>query len=165
MVFANVYEDADAARGSARNASALAATLLFFVLVVQCLDLHAELLFRSAHPTDGKQRWSELRKYRDLSHSAYPQALVDDAQASPDEVQVIVSGFITAEDVISAKVMEDLVRSGKQKIAGNVVSFSSSGGEFDAAMELGRLLRKLGVSTIVGRDDQCLSSCVFAFMG
>jgi hypothetical protein len=32
-------------------------------------------------------------------------------------------------------------------------------------MELGRRLRKLGVFTLVGKNDQCLSACVFAFMG
>ena len=61
--------------------------------------------------------------------------------------------------------MESLLKKGKQKISGNVVSFASNGGEVDAAMELGRLLRKLGVSTAVPAGDQCLSSCVFAFMG
>ena len=154
-----------AAPVSARSASALTATLLFCVLLLQCLDLQAELLFRSAQLADGSPRWSDLKKYSDLSHMAYSQPLVDGAPAVPDEVQVFVSGLITEQDVNDAKVMQALLKSGKQSIAGNLVSFASSGGEFDAALELGRLLRKLGISTIVGRDDQCLSSCVFAFMG
>ena len=160
---AGVHKNADSA--SARNASTLAATVFFFILLVQCLDAHAELLFRSAQPADGQPRWTELKKYSDALNYSYPQALADDAPAVPEEVQVIVSGFITADDVISAKVMEGLLKSRKQKLAGNLVFFASNGGEFDAAMELGRLLRKIGVSTMVGRDDQCLSSCVFAFMG
>jgi hypothetical protein len=45
------------------------------------------------------------------------------------------------------------------------VSLASNGGDVGAAMELGRLLRKLGVSTVVARGEQCLSSCVFVFMG
>ena len=153
-----------AASAPARSRSAVAATLLGLILVLPCPDLHAELLFRSAQP-DEPQRWSELKRYSDPSHTAYPKVAADDALASPDEVQVIVSGFITEEDVASAKLMEALVKSGKQRIAANVVAFSSSGGEFDAAMDLGRLLRRLRVSTLVGRDEQCLSSCVFAFMG
>jgi hypothetical protein len=82
-----------------------------------------------------------------------------------DEVQVLLNGYITAEDVSSAKVLESLLKKGNQKITGNIVSFASNGGEVDAAMELGRLLRKLGVSTLVAGGDQCMSSCVFAFMG
>ena len=39
------------------------------------------------------------------------------------------------------------------------------GGDVDAAMDLGRLFRMLGVYTFIGKNDQCLSSCVFAFMG
>ena len=162
-VFASRY--ADALCGSARKAAALAAALLFIALLAHCLELRAELLFRTAQPVDGQQRWSELRKYHAASHAYASPVLGEDAGAVAQEVQVIVSGFITAEDVTGAKVMQDLVKSGRQKIAGNLVSFSSSGGEFDAALELGRLLRTLGVSTMVGRDDQCLSSCVFAFMG
>jgi hypothetical protein len=30
---------------------------------------------------------------------------------------------------------------------------------------MGRMLRKLGVYTVIGKNDQCLSACVFAFMG
>src|SRR6202158_455036 len=61
--------------------------------------------------------------------------------------------------------MESLLNKGRQKIGRNLVSFASNGGEVDAAMDLGRLLRKLGVSTLVARDEECMSSCVFAFMG
>ena len=154
---------ATSAPGRSRRAGV--AAVLGVVLALACLDLRAELVFRSAQPADGSQRWSELKRYSDLAPTAYPRAAADDAPASTDEVQITVSGFITEEDVADAKVMETLIKSGKQRIAGNVVAFSSSGGEFDAAIDLGRLLRKLGVSTIVGRGDQCLSSCVLAFMG
>jgi hypothetical protein len=145
--------------------SMLAAAVIFAALLLPCAGAHAELLFRSTQSVDGSQQWSEPKKYSDPSNTAYTQARTDEAPAAPDEVQVIVSGFITADDVAGAKVLEALLKAGKQRIAGNLVSFASSGGEFDASMELGRVLRKLGVSTIVGRDDQCLSSCVFAFMG
>ena len=32
-------------------------------------------------------------------------------------------------------------------------------------MDLGRLLRKWGIFTFIGKNDQCFSACVFAFMG
>ena len=53
----------------------------------------------------------------------------------------------------------------RQKIAGNIVWLASSGGDIDAAMVLGRILRRFGLFTLVGRDEQCMSACVFAFMG
>jgi hypothetical protein len=69
------------------------------------------------------------------------------------------------EDLNSAEVMARLLTSGRQKLAGNVVWFASDGGDIDAGMALGRLLRRLGVFALVGKDDRCLSACVFAFMG
>jgi hypothetical protein len=109
----------------------IAATALLFDLALQCLDLRAELVFRSAEQIDGRQQWSAPRNYANLADTVYPRARAD----------------------------------GRQRIAGNTVSLSGNGGDVDAAMELGRVLRRLGVSTLVARGSQCLSSCVFAFMG
>jgi len=143
----------------------VAATLLLFALALQCVDLRAELLFRSAELKGGQQHWSALKNYANPADTAYPRTLADGTQVPAEEVQVFLRGYITSDDMSSAKVMESLLKKGRQKIAGNIVSFASNGGEVDAAMDLGRLLRKLGVSTLVARDEQCMSSCVFAFMG
>lgn len=154
-----------AASNPARVGPIIVATLLLFALALQCFELRAELLFRSAERNDGQQHWSALKKYANPADTAYPRTLADGTQVPAEEVQVFLYGYITSEDVYSAKVMEGLLKKGRQKIAGNIVSFASNGGEVDAAMELGRLLHKLGVSTVVARGDQCMSSCVFAFMG
>jgi hypothetical protein len=61
--------------------------------------------------------------------------------------------------------MVGLLEGGRQKIAGNTVWLDSNGGDIDAGMELGRLLRDRGVYTLVGKNDQCMSACVFVFMG
>jgi hypothetical protein len=143
----------------------IAATLLLFVLALQCAGLRAELLFRSAEQKDGQQTWSDLKKYGNPADAAYPRSREDGTQIPAEEVQVFLQGQISWEDVYAAKVMENLIKRGRQKIAGNVVSLAGNGGEVDAAMELGRLLRKLGVSTVVPQGEQCMSSCVFAFMG
>ena len=144
---------------------AIAAILLLFALVLQCFELRAELLFRSAEPKDGQQHWSTLKKYASSADTAHARTVADGTPVAVEEVQVFLNGYITSEDVYGAKVMESLLKNGRQKIAGNIVSLASSGGEVDAAMDIGRLLRKLGVFTLVARGDQCLSSCVFAFMG
>lgn len=143
----------------------VAAALLLFVLTLQSLDLHAELLFRSATQVGGQRHWSALKKYSDASDTGYLRGEPDGTPAAPEEVQVFLQGYITSSDVYGAKVMDSLLKKGRQRIAGGTISFASSGGEVDAAMELGRILRTLGVTAVVAKGDQCLSSCVFAFMG
>ncbi|MBE0612784.1 MAG: hypothetical protein IH604_03865 [Burkholderiales bacterium] len=143
----------------------LAAGALLFALGMQAADVRAELVFRSAEQVNGEQQWSAPRRYDTPADTAYPRTLADGTQIASEEVQVSLRGEISARDVYAAKVMESLIKRGRQRIAGNAVSFSGKGGDVDAAMEVGRLLRRLGVSTIVASEEQCLSSCVFAFMG
>lgn len=137
--------------------------MLLFSFLLQPIESQAELLFRSG--AQGQQQWSALRNYATPSDTAHLRGLADGTQAAAEEVQVFVHGYITSADVYGARVMESLLKNGRQKITGNVVSFASNGGEVEAAMELGRVLRRLGVSAVVAEGDQCLSSCVFAFMG
>jgi hypothetical protein len=148
-----------------REPRAAAVVVLLLVLALPCFDLHAELLFRSVEQINGQQRWSPIRKYSNPSDTAYARVSASGAASPAEEVRVFVFGRITREDVDGAVVMASLLKSGKQKIAGNSVWLASNGGDTDAAMELGRLLRKLGVYTFIGKNDQCLSACVFAFMG
>lgn len=143
----------------------IAATLLLFALTLQCFELQAEFLFRSAAQIDGQQHWSALKKYADPADTGYLRGFTNGTQVAPEEVQVFLQGYITSADVYGAKVMESLLKRGRQKIVGGIVSFASIGGEVDAAMELARILRKLGITAVVAKGDQCLSSCVFAFMG
>ena len=85
--------------------------------------------------------------------------------ASPDEVRAVFSGDISHADVTSAKELAALVKAGKRKLAGNAFEFASGGGDFEASMRLGRLLRENGLFSIVAKNDQCMSACAFAFMG
>jgi hypothetical protein len=82
-----------------------------------------------------------------------------------DEVRAVFSGDISRADVASAQELGGLLKSGKRKLAGNTVGFASNGGDFHSSIQLGRLLRELGVFTVVAKNDQCMSACVFAFMG
>ena len=125
----------------------------------------AELLFRGAQAPDATLRAADFRNYANPNDTAYPRKLADGGEIATERVQVLLRGQITQDDVYGAKVMESLVKRGRQKIAGNVVLCASEGGDVDAAMQLGRILRQIGVSTLVPRGEQCLSSCVFAFMG
>lgn len=139
--------------------------LLLIALAGQSSGPRAELLFRSAQQVDGEQRWSPDRKYSDLSDPVYTRVTPNGARVPAEEVRVFLAGEITRADVDSAALMVGLLGSGRQKIAGNTVWLSSNGGDIDASMELGRLLRDRGLYTLVGKGDQCLSACVFVFMG
>lgn len=141
---------------------AAAAVVLSLALALPAFGLHAELLFRSVAQANGPENRSPIRKYSVRADVADAQAA---ASGAPEEVRVFLNGEITREDVEGAAVMARLLKSGKQKLAGNTVWLASNGGSIDAAMELGRLLRELGIFTVVGKTDQCLSACVFVFMG
>lgn len=91
--------------------------------------------------------------------------LVFHVTGQANEVRAVFSGDITPADVDSAKVMAGLLKSGRQTLAGNTVWLAGDGGDFDASMRLGRMLRELGVYTAIAKNDRCLSACVFAFMG
>jgi ATP-dependent protease ClpP protease subunit len=105
------------------------------------------------------------REVSDLSDAVYTRIPPNGAPVPAEEVRVFLSGEITRADVDSAALMVGLLKSGRQKIAGNTVWLASNGGDIDAGMELGRLLRDRGVYTLVGKNDQCMSACVFVFMG
>jgi hypothetical protein len=149
---------------SLRKQPMAAAVALFLALALPCLGLHAELLFRSVEQINGQQSWSPIRKYSNPSDIAYPQFSFGTA-AQAEEVRVFLTGEITHADMESAEVLARLLQSGKQKISGNTVWLASNGGDIDSAMDLGRLLRRLGIFTFIARNDQCFSACVFAFMG
>jgi len=139
-----------------------AAAGLLLALALPCTGLHAELVFRSVVQENGQQRWSPARKYDNSIDTVFAR---QSAGGAPEEVRVTLAGEITRADVDSAAVMVRLLKSGRQKLADNAVWFASNGGDIDAAMGLGRLLRELGAFAYVGKDDQCLSACAFAFMG
>lgn len=149
-----------------REGGVAAAVVILLVLALQCSGLRAELFFRGVEQVDGQQRWLPVRSYSNPSDTvAYTRVSASGAAMPAEEVYVFVTGQITFEDVDSAELMESLLKTGKQTIVDNTVWFAGLGGDLDAAMELGRRLRRLGLYTRVGEGNQCLSACVFAFMG
>ncbi|WP_027161198.1 hypothetical protein [Mesorhizobium sp. WSM1293] len=72
---------------------------------------------------------------------------------------IFVSGDFANQDDLSA--FEALARS-NSAIA---VTFQSPGGNIQKAMDLGRLIRRLGLSTAQFRAVECASACSLAFLG
>ena len=129
--------------------------LLLAALALHCVGLRAELLF---HPTDPAGGQSAAKKYSNPSDIAYPMFFGNGAE----EVRVRLSGDITHADVADLKVMAGLLKSGKQKLAGNSVWLASTGGDLEASMRLGRQLREMGVYTVVAatRDIRDLKGVI-----
>lgn len=144
---------------------ALAALLVFVGMATQSFRVNAELVFRSLQQVDGQSTWSGVKKYSNAADISYPKNGDARSLAQVDEVRVYLSGEITAKDLDSALVMERLIKNGQQKLVDNMLWLGSRGGDIDAGMNIGRLLRKLGIVTFVDKSDICMSACVFVFMG
>ena len=87
-------------------------------------------------------------------------ALEVDEQSSADGQHfLILSGEFKASDDL--REIEAALRAG----TGAIVSFNSPGGNVYAAMEVGRLIRRLNLSTVQPRFQECASACSLAFLG
>ena len=87
-------------------------------------------------------------------------ALEFEVQSSADGQNfLILSGEFKASDDL--REIEAALRAGK----GAIVSFNSPGGNVYAAMEVGRLIRRLNLSTAQPRYQECASACSLAFLG
>ena len=143
----------------------VAALFVFVCIATQGFSAHAELVFRSLQQANGQPSWSGVKKYSNAADISYPQNGAGRLSAPVDEVRVFLSGEITRKDLDHALVMARLIKNGQQKLSDNLLWLGSGGGDVDAGMDIGRLLRKLGIFTIVDKGDRCMSACVFAFMG
>ncbi|WP_298425166.1 hypothetical protein [Rhodoblastus sp.] len=74
---------------------------------------------------------------------------------------------IVAEGQITNSTPDDFLAFLRENIGDRdmrtVVLLNSQGGYVVASMELGQMFRRIGAATVVG--NQCLSACVYAFMG
>jgi hypothetical protein len=72
---------------------------------------------------------------------------------------IIVNGSFDADD--------DLSKFRRLAIShhADAVNFDSPGGNVEKAIELGRLIRSLGLSTVSVRTKECASACSLAFLG
>ncbi|MBC7919416.1 MAG: hypothetical protein H7Y28_16555 [Rhodoferax sp.] len=134
-------------------------------LAMWSCQVHAELVFRSLQQTNGQASWSNIKKYSNAADIAYLPSSAGRGSLPTDEVRVYLTGEITRQDLDGAAVMEGLIQRGRQRLNNNTLWLSSGGGDIDVGMDLGRLIRKLGMYTLVDKNDRCMSACVFAFMG
>ena len=74
-----------------------------------------------------------------------------------------VSGQITQKD--STTIVAIVDRAIKKRQWNNIFHLDSEGGDVDAAIAIGRQLRRLRAIAGVGTDDDCLSACIFILAG
>lgn len=74
----------------------------------------------------------------------------------------MLSGMISKDDL---KTLGSALSSARQKKQGVVVRLNSPGGDFQAAIALGQLMRSAGAHAIGANSDECLSSCVMLLAG
>lgn len=79
----------------------------------------------------------------------------------PTTSYILVSGVFEPSDSLTPFVQAVQRLGGK----GSTVVFNSPGGNPSKAIELGRLIRSLGLSTLQPRSLECVSACALAFMG
>lgn len=79
----------------------------------------------------------------------------------PSTSYVLVSGVFEPSDNLTPFIQAVQRLGGK----GSTVVFNSPGGNPSKAIELGRLIRSLGLSTLQPRSLECVSACALAFMG
>lgn len=127
--------------------------------------MRAELVFRSLQQVNGQASWSGIKTYSSAADTAYLPDSAGRASPSADEVRVYLTGEITRQDLVGAAIMVGLIQRGRQRLNGNTLWLSSGGGDIDVGMDLGRLIRKWGMYTLVEKNERCMSACVFAFMG
>lgn len=141
------------------------AGFVLLVLVLNSARVHAELVFRSLEQVGGQTQWSVVKRYTVSADVAPLPRGNGGALGVADEVRVFLSVEITRQDLATVATMAEMLKSGRQRLAGNTLWLASPGGDIDASMELGRMLRKLEIYTAIDQNDRCLSACVFAFMG
>jgi hypothetical protein len=94
-----------------------------------------------------------------LAAAGPASALTFEAESTHEGPVVVVSGEFLSSDDFGG--FERLVRDSGAR----TVTFDSAGGQIYPAMELGRLIRRLGLETVALRSLECSSACAFAFLG
>jgi ATP-dependent protease ClpP protease subunit len=92
---------------------------------------------------------------------------IEEPDGKPNYCSWIISGdiskdeFVFAEEIFKKHLNKCKQTSGWISLT---INLDSPGGDVDAAMSIGRFLRKYGVRTTVRENSKCISSCVFIFM-
>ena len=112
------------------------------------------------------ERASQATVLASLDRLANPATLADESwETGTSYCSLFLSGFIGSTDVAKlTKLFADVSPSGQCGQIG-VVVLSGPGGDVDAAMAMGRVLRRHQVTTRVAESESCGSACVLVFLG
>lgn len=85
----------------------------------------------------------------------------------PEYAHILIAGEITPGDVdmLRTTIIQRMNQFKSQLIGQPVVLLDSPGGNVSAALEMGRLLRRISAHTVVDGGASCSSSCIFLLAG
>lgn len=98
-----------------------------------------------------------------LSHGAVVPIQAKNECPTADSECHEIRGVITQKDLATVQAIAE--RAAKNRQRNNFFRLNSKGGDVDAAIQIGRHLRKLSAIAAVVGTDECLSACVFVLAG
>lgn len=79
--------------------------------------------------------------------------------------EFVITEKITAEDALMVELFFFEMSEDEMGLVRVLANLNSVGGSVEAAMEIGRVLRKVSSMAVVHHESQCLSSCVYVLAG
>ena len=97
--------------------------------------------------------------------SAHAKVVIDRYTPTDKFVSIKVVGEIQYEEEYSLEDAIETVQREKFNLKLNAVVLNTRGGNVDAALKMGRLIRKHGLNTYLAPNSECASACIFVLIG
>lgn len=100
-----------------------------------------------------------------ITTSAHAKVVIDRYTPTDKFVSIKVVGEIQYEEEYSLEDAIETVQREKFNLKLNAVVLNTRGGNVDAALKMGRLIRKHGLNTYLAPNSECASACIFLMIG
>ena len=100
-----------------------------------------------------------------ITTSANAKVVIDPYTPRDKFVSIKVVGEIQYEEEYSLEDAIETVKREKFDLKLNAVVLNTRGGNVDAALKMGRLIRKHGLNTYLAPNSECASACIFVLIG
>lgn len=100
-----------------------------------------------------------------MTTSAQAKVVIDRYTPTDKFVSIKVVGEIQYEEEYSLEDAIETVQREKFNLKLNAVVLNTRGGNVDAALKMGRLIRKHGLNTYLAPNSECASACIFLMIG
>ena len=100
-----------------------------------------------------------------ITTSAHAKVVIDRYTPTDKFVSIKIVGEIQYEEEYSLEDAIETVQREKLNLKLNAVVLNTRGGNVDAALKMGRLIRKHGLNTYLAPNSECASACIFVLIG